>query len=232
MNVPSTLAEIERLIRDQVQESIHLDYKGSKALSPKERDEIAKDVSAFANSDGGILIYGVEEDKSTHLPVRIDNGVDDSICSREWLENTVTSRITPKVDDVRVLPLSAGPGRSLYVVSVPKSFRGPHQASDRRFYKRHNFKSEPMEEYEINDVRNRRNQVSPLITFEIWDWRRRIAAFDVANISDVVAEDVEFEFIPEIPWTDKGKPHLFSNGIRKFPPNSVSDFSTLRFTRF
>jgi hypothetical protein len=155
--------------------------------------------------------------------------VDDAVCSREWLENTITSRITPKIDDVRVLPLPLAPGRSVYVVSVPKSVRGPHQASDKKFYKRHNFKSEPMEEYEINDVRNRRNRVSPLLTFEIWDWRRFIAAFDVANISDVIAEDVEFEFEPEIPWTDKGKPHLFSKGIRRFPPKQRFRFLYFAF---
>jgi hypothetical protein len=218
MNLPASIPDLEQLIRDQVQENIHLDYKASKAISPKERDEIAKDVSAFANSDGGVLIYGVEEDKASHLPVRIDDGVDDGVCSREWIENTITSRINPKIDDVRVLPLPVVPGRSLYVVTVPKSVRGPHQASDKKFYKRHNFKSEPMEEYEINDVRNRRNRVSPLVTFEVWDWRRFVAAFDVANISDVIAEDVEFEFVPEIPWTEQGKPHLFSKGIRRFPP--------------
>ena len=217
------------MIRDQVQESIHLDYKASKAISPKERDEIAKDVSAFANSDGGVLIYGVEEDKASHLPVRIDDGVDDAVCSREWIENTITSRIIPKVDDCRVVPLQVSPGRSLYVVSVPKSIRGPHQASDKRFYKRHNFKSEPMEEYEINDVRNRRNQVSPLVTFEIWDYRRFVAAFDVTNISEVVAENVKFEFIPEIPWTQRGKPHLFSKGTAKFPPKQRFRFLYFAF---
>jgi len=79
MMPPSTISEIERLIRDQVQENIHLDYKASKAISQKSRDEIAKDVSAFANSDGGVLIYGVEE--KDHLPVRIDDGVDDAVCS-------------------------------------------------------------------------------------------------------------------------------------------------------
>jgi hypothetical protein len=216
MMPPSTISEIERLIRDQVQENIHLDYKASKAISQKARDEIAKDVSAFANSDGGVLIYGVEE--KDHLPVRIDDGVDDSVCSREWIENIITSGISPKVNDVRILPVPVSPGRSLYVISVAKSVRGPHQASDRKFYKRHNFKSEPMEEYEINDVRNRRERVSPLVTFEVFDYRHFVAAFDVSNVSELVVEDVEFTFTPDIPWTEKGKPPLFTNGIRRFPP--------------
>ena len=133
MYSPTSILEINQMIRDRVQENVHLDYKASKAIVPSSRDDISKDVSAFANSDGGVLVYGVEEDKTTHLPVRIDDGVDDVICSREWIENTITSRITPKVNDVRVLPLPVATGRSLYVVTVPRSDRGPHQASDKRF---------------------------------------------------------------------------------------------------
>ena len=47
------------------------------------------------------------------------------------------------------------PGRVLYVVSVPQSNRAPHMASDNRFYKRFNFESVPMEEYEVRDVARR-----------------------------------------------------------------------------
>ena len=72
--LPTTLAEIDRLIRDAVQEDLHLDYKESPAIDQGKRHEIAKDVSAFANSDGGILVYGVAE--KNNLPIRKDGGVD------------------------------------------------------------------------------------------------------------------------------------------------------------
>jgi hypothetical protein len=217
MIVPKGIADIQSMIRDQVQENIHLDYKRSAAIRKNARDEIAKDVSAFANSDGGVLLYGVEEKE--HLPVKIDGGVDDAECSREWIESAITTGITPRLNDVRILPLPISPGRSLYVVEIAKTFRGPHQASDKRYYKRHNFKSEPMEDYEIADVRNRRKHVSPLIVFEIGEYRRFIAAFDVGNVSDLVAEDVRFEFPKDMPWPLEQKmPFLFANGMSKFPP--------------
>src|SRR5207244_3357360 len=101
-----------------------------------------------------VLIYGVKE--KGHLPIAIDQGVDDAVSSREWIEAAILTGITPRVDDVRVQSLPVVPGRSLYVIEVAKSFRGPHQASDKRYYKRHNFMSVPMEDYEISDVRNRR----------------------------------------------------------------------------
>ncbi|HYO57779.1 ATP-binding protein [Archangium sp.] len=88
MKTPKTIADLEALITTRVQESLHLDYKESDALSDKKRGEIAKDVSAFANSDGGVIVYGIVE--ANHLPVSIDNGVSDAQYNREWLENVIT----------------------------------------------------------------------------------------------------------------------------------------------
>lgn len=71
-----------------MQENIHLDYKDSRAVDPKKSDEIAKDASAFANSDGGVIIYGVAEDNN-HFPVKIDSGVDHLAFSHERLEQII-----------------------------------------------------------------------------------------------------------------------------------------------
>ena len=70
METPKTLSEIQQMIDDRVQESLHLDYKGSAALGANNAREISKDVSSFTHSDGGVIIYGVEE--VDHLPVRIE----------------------------------------------------------------------------------------------------------------------------------------------------------------
>jgi len=58
------------LIRDEVQESLTLDYKRSSALGKwnTERNNLSKDISAFANSEGGMLIYGMEENGVTCRP--------------------------------------------------------------------------------------------------------------------------------------------------------------------
>ena len=56
-------ADITALIHGKAEESIHLDFKAAESLgdSNPKKNEIAKDVSAFANSDGGIIIYGISE---------------------------------------------------------------------------------------------------------------------------------------------------------------------------
>lgn len=71
------IERIRQLIDDGVEESLSLEYKGGGALSKNDEviREITRDVSAFANSSGGTIIYGVAEfsDKAKeHLPERID----------------------------------------------------------------------------------------------------------------------------------------------------------------
>jgi predicted HTH transcriptional regulator len=145
VDVPKTIAEINKLTNDKVQESLHLEYKDSRAAAPDHSNEISKAISAFANSDGGVIIYGVQEDKK-HFPIMIDIGIDHSIFSHERLEQIIHGNITPRVDDLRIYPIPLSIDRSIYVVQIPKSYRGPHQAADKKYYKRFNFLATAMEE--------------------------------------------------------------------------------------
>lgn len=148
------LNDIEDLIANEVEENIHLDYKAAGALDKddRKRSEITKDVSAFANSDGGIIVYGVSEED--HKPKRICP-IDGRIYTKEWLENVI-QLIQPRIENVMIYPIRVDDiGQSIYVVKIPRSGDAPHMAKDKRYYKRFNFKSEPMEDYEVKDLYNR-----------------------------------------------------------------------------
>src|SRR5690242_11383428 len=98
---------IEEYITQGIEESLRLDYKaaGSLAQNPDKKKEITKDVSAMANSAGGIIIYGMTEDATNrHLPGAIDP-VDRNQISKEWLEQ-ITSNIRPKIDGLVIYPVS------------------------------------------------------------------------------------------------------------------------------
>ncbi len=154
-----TEADIQTLIVNGVKESTELDYKESRALQKTEnkKQEISKAVSAFANAAGGALVYGVSEDG--HIPMAIDGGSDPSEITKEWLEDVITSNIRPRITGIIINQIELSgekSGRVVYVVSVPQSFVGaPHQAADKKYYRRFNFKSEPMEDHEIRDVMRR-----------------------------------------------------------------------------
>ncbi|MBI2487851.1 MAG: ATP-binding protein [Deltaproteobacteria bacterium] len=114
---------LDLLIHNKVKENLSLEYKECDALLPptsdKVKNEVVKDVSAFANS---------------------------------------TDSIQRRIDGVRINQVELNktqPGKVLYVVYIPQSFRAPHMAYDHKFYRRFNFQSVPMEEYEVRDVAQR-----------------------------------------------------------------------------
>lgn len=225
ITLPVSIADIDKLILDGVQEDLHLDYKQSLALDPNKTSEISKDVSAFANSDGGILIYGVTE--QNNLPEKIDGGVDHTKFSRERFEQIISSNITPKIDGIQIIPIPVSANNSLYAVEIPKSFRAPHQAKDKKYYKRYNFHSVAMEDYEINDVRGRQTTVLPLINIDIFVKGHFIAYFKVSNIGSLPAIDVSFSFDREVLWMYKEEktPPLFKKGTKYFPVGQTLYFT-------
>jgi predicted HTH transcriptional regulator len=152
-----TKADLQRLVDEGLEESITLDYKASPALTRdgKGPDELCKDVSALANSTGGQLIYGIEEDKKTAKPSKVDGGVADPKITREWIEQVLNSKVQPRMDGVRIERVDMQTGKFGYVITVQQSQTGPHQAPDGKYYRRFNLQSVPMHDYEIRDVMRR-----------------------------------------------------------------------------
>lgn len=146
-----TLNRIKQLLESKVQESLNLEYKALAALSNAK--ELAKDVSSFANSDGGIIIYGIKE--KNHIPIEIDSDATKYL-NAETIEQILSSHINPKISNLKIHSVSNQNNcNTLFVIEIVRSDLAPHMAKDNRYYKRYNLKSAPMEHYEIEDIRNR-----------------------------------------------------------------------------
>lgn len=152
-------SEVQSYIDNFIEESLTLDYKAADALamSDGKKKEITKDVSAMANSAGGIIIYGLKEplDPAKKHFVEAIDPVDRTHFTKEWLEQNINN-IRPRIEGIIIhsVSLASGANDVAYVVEIPQS-NTAHQATDHRYYKRYNFQSIPMEDHEIRDVMNR-----------------------------------------------------------------------------
>lgn len=150
-------SDIELIIKNQTEESTYLEFKSADSLINSDRNkfQISREVSAFANSDGGLLIYGIKE--SDHKAVSLDF-IDGIKVTKEWIENVIDSNIKRTISDLRINPIrfNSNIEKTVYVIKIPNSLLSPHIANDNRFYRRSNFKILPMEEYEIRNLYNKR----------------------------------------------------------------------------
>lgn len=156
-----TYEDIEDLTSSDEPESIMLDYKKMVSGSGREKAELAKDICAFANSQGGYLVIGVEEQrgKPVHPPCGTERMLERQK-AEEWIEQVINSNIAQRVNtDIKVIAIPKSDDLCIIVVHVPMSIRMPHMVTGerdnryyRRIFKRHQFESLPAEEYEVREM--------------------------------------------------------------------------------
>lgn len=150
---------IQSLIDNGIEESINIDFKASGALSKDEmkKKEISKDVSAFANSNGGIIVYGLSE--KNHKADSF-SFIDGDVYSKEWLEQVISTTIQRNIEGLKIFPIrnKGNIKETIYVVQIPESMDAPHINKDKKYYRRYDFQSVPMEEYEIRNLYGRKSK--------------------------------------------------------------------------
>jgi hypothetical protein len=149
--------KLEALILNGVEESAYLEFKSADGIKADKKD-ICKDVSAFANSDGGVLIYGISEKDSKAHSISF---IDGSTTTAEQLEQIINDGIHRRIQNVKIYPIrfEGDIKKSVYVVEIPTSDFSPHMTFDKKFYKRGNKISLPMEEYEIRQSYHKKKNI-------------------------------------------------------------------------
>ena len=117
---------VQRILRNATAEAEWVDYK--RAVAPK--DNLSRAVTAFANTSGGIVLWGV--DAPSPRPERseapVDARAEDAAKFRTELEGLTSAAADPPVLGVEhlVIPIDGGP-RGYVATYVPASPSAPHR---------------------------------------------------------------------------------------------------------
>ncbi len=122
-----TEPDIQALIDAQVAEQKTLEYK--RILpdgSNSEKKEFLADVSSFANTAGGYILYGVEEQAG--LPTKISGiQLDDVDACKLRLEDMLRNGINPRLPHVEIHPVALASGYYVLILHIQKSWLSPHR---------------------------------------------------------------------------------------------------------
>lgn len=155
-------AWIQQLVDDRTPESITVEYKSEEAFSEKFKLEMAKDISSFANTKGGVVIYGISEERAStgteELAIPFSEYGTPPIANFvSRLENILIDTISPHLPDlwIREVPIPRKPGYVVYVVWHTESWLSPHMVQgyhEQRYYKRGLRRTMTMTEAEVRDA--------------------------------------------------------------------------------
>lgn len=155
-------ADIEGLCAGGTPEGLHLEYKvkqdpSSAELGKDDRRNAAEAIAAFANSDGGTLVYGVRSGRRDGADVAVALAPIARVeAFAAQLRLVAELNVTPQVAGVEVLaiPVAGGTGEGYAAVRVPRSDARPHMSTApgvHRYYRRSFTGSAIMTPSEVRD---------------------------------------------------------------------------------
>lgn len=138
-----TAAEIDLLFEVKPREGRSIDYK---ERIPKNLDDILPDVSAFANTHGGTIIFGIFEEAG--IPVEcIGLDVQDPDKETLRLSSVIENNLDPALRGCRQDWITTNDGKTVLALRIPQSGIAPHRITkgSPKFYTRGEAGNSPMD---------------------------------------------------------------------------------------
>lgn len=166
------LDKIHEFLDDKQEEHLQLDFKevADSGMDKNDRKVFGKAMSGFANSSGGIIIWGVEackqngeeHDVACSLPM-----VKDATLLLNKLNEHTGTLVAPTVEGVRHEAIIANDKGAGFIKSlIPASLSGPHMSNrEKVYYKRSGDSFYKMEHFDIADMFGKRR--SPKLSLKV-----------------------------------------------------------------
>ena len=122
-----TYADVDAFLKESIPEGLRLDYKR------KVTDRIERTIAAMANSEGGVIVIGVEEEGKTGKPKLPPDGID-LAGQAERVQSKAYQAIHEPITalDIGTFPFPDDGERGVLVVRVHPSERAPHAVDQGR----------------------------------------------------------------------------------------------------
>lgn len=221
--------ELSRRIGDMVtrqeNESQELDFKRidsinfiNKRFQPSERKlkkcEFAKDLAAFANAVGGVIIYGIDEnfdEKTEQRTIKaFGEGIKKLDFNREQFIQIANSAVVPTVTGLQVRPIEhpADKDSFIVVVLIPETGNGAIMVQAEgdhcfRYFQRQVTENKPMLNWQVRLINNKIIHPQLILRFNTYDglffikYRNNESALTIRfpkikNVGKVLANQVGF----------------------------------------
>lgn len=156
------------------EENLHLDFKllnDAGLTAQDDKKNLARAISGFANSSGGLIVWGVDARKNA-------SGIDCAVALKSVdrvaylltrLNSLTGDAVDPTVAGIQHRILTEPTGRGFALTLIPESDTGPHMAKlgDDRYYKRVGDSFYKMEHYDISDMFGRRRRPRMQVFYRI-----------------------------------------------------------------
>ena len=211
----------------QERENNHLEYKSKVGNSDKDKREFSKDVSGFANANGGFLIIGIEEKEG--LPSKIC-GIERVLGNQkidEWINNVLISNIEDKIRyEIRIFDLDDE--KIVVVLYIAESPKKPHMVTSQKrntYFIRHNTSVDPATQSEVREMfeyskKNRDEFENFLKSRNLWD--ENDSAFGINDNAKMLHNNMN-------PGSEDKKPFILYSFVPRYLDNNRIKTSSKEF---
>lgn len=205
------IEDINSLVENSVCENKSLEYKRELNIgTDAEKKEFLADVSSFANSTGGDIVFGVEEDGEEKIPTEVcgityEN--EDKLIRK--LEDFIRQSIQPIILDIEYKVIEIKENICVLIIRVPQSLIAPHRVEYKgtdKFYTRNNKGKYAMDISELRLAFNSGLDLNKRIT----DFKMNRYYELISNRNQVLCDDKPIFVVHYIPIS------AFNNSLKLF----------------